>query len=478
MRRGLAAAAAQPVATQPCARPETPPARAGAWVPFVRPAGAKQANASSLKVSSTIISRRGYAHTRLKREMAYHKQLGSALLYGVVSSLLTFSNKALPSAFNFNYPIFMLILQMALMQMALIASHQGGLIRYPRISAQGLVRHVPVSFLYCLNATLALASLQAVSIPTYGVLKRAGPLFVMMISEAAKYLHAAAMRGPSQSSELVPLGQDADQRALAAVEEGQPSKLPADGGGTDGKTEDRHRGSENGPGVVAGVVIIVLGAFLTGHADLYLTMPALVMAFLSNITQSTYVLLVEAKHNGKAGIGTSFDYGAGIDPTLGLLAYNSILSLPTLLVFTILLYAILGSKVLGFLHGDLYTVPLVGTMLLVALLGISLNYCMFLCIRNNSALTTVMVGHCKTMVQTVLGFFVLAKDVHPSTMYVFGVALSFVGGFLFTMAKYQQSLPTGASGAWTWKWWADRWKGVSAIGRPGSSSSDSRDLAL
>ena len=32
----------------------------------------------------------------------------------------------------------------------------------------------------------------------------------------------------------------------------------------------------------------------------------------------------------------------------------------------------------------------------------------------------------------------LATDVHPSTEYVLGVALSFFGGYLFTMAKYQQ----------------------------------------
>ena len=35
----------------------------------------------------------------------------------------------------------------------------------------------------------------------------------------------------------------------------------------------------------------------------------------------------------------------------------------------------------------------------MAALGISLNYTMFLCIRNNSALTSVMVGHLKTMLQ-------------------------------------------------------------------------------
>ena len=330
--------------------------------------------------------------------MQYHKQIGSAVLYGSVSSLLTFSNKALPSAFNFNYPIFMLMLQMILMQCVLLLLSALGMIKYPRVSLHGLWQHVPVSFLYCLNATLALASLQAVSIPTYGVLKRAGPLFVMMISEVGKYLHAAALPRSAPPIELVPLqGVSETHRDPAAVEEGLPTGSSAD---RDGAGEGRS--NENGPGVVAGVVIIVIGALLTGYADLYLTIPALGMAFLSNITQSTYVLLVEAKHKGKAGIGAVFNYGADVDPTLGLLAYNSALSLPTLIAFTCVLYPILGSKVVGFLYGDLYTIPLVGTMLLVALLGISLNYCMFLCIRNNSALTTVMVGHCKTMVQTIV----------------------------------------------------------------------------
>jgi drug/metabolite transporter (DMT)-like permease len=104
----------------------------------------------------------------------------------------------------------------------------------------------------------------------------------------------------------------------------------------------------------------------------------------------------------------------------------------------------------------LYHFNLLSTMLLVAFMGISLNYTMFLCIRNNSSLTTVMVGHLKTMAQTLLGFFVLAKDVHSSPLYVFGVLLSFLGGYLFTMAKYYQSSPLGPTGVWTWRWWQDK----------------------
>jgi hypothetical protein len=43
-------------------------------------------------------------------------------------------------------------------------------------------------------------------------------------------------------------------------------------------------------------------------------------------------------------------------------------------------------------------------------------------------------------------FFILAKDVDRSPLYISGVFLSCLGGYLFAMAKYYQSLPTGPRG--------------------------------
>jgi len=113
--------------------------------------------------------------------MRYGKELGSALLYGVVSSMLTFANKALPSTFDFNYPMFIMILQMVLMQVVLVILNAIGTLKYPAITLRGIWQHIPVSVTYSLNATVALAALQAVSIPTYGVLKRAGPVCIPFI---------------------------------------------------------------------------------------------------------------------------------------------------------------------------------------------------------------------------------------------------------------------------------------------------------
>jgi len=406
----------------------------------------------------------------MPRNVQNYKRLGAALLYGFVSSSLTFANKALPSSFDFNYPLFVLMVQMLFLQILLLLVGAAGLLKIPKITTRGLLLHVPVSFLYSLNAGVALAALQAVSIPTYGVLKRAGPLFVMLITGAAKQWHNAYGHGNDQSSRAIcnfepVVGADTD--GATSREGNQVKTLREDlevgqvGEGAGEKLKKQHEDAETGPGITAGVVIIVVGAFMTGHSDLYLTRGALVLSAVSNITQSLYVLMVEAKHKGKAGIGREFYYGEDVDPTTGLLYYNSILSLPTLVLFTFILYTVFGREIVGFLDVD-YSSPLVLNVMLAAALGIALNYSMFLCIRHNSALTATMVGHIKTLCSTVLGFFILSKDVHASPLYVLGVAFSFVGGYLFTMAKYHESCRSDPVGPWTWDWWRNKYAQIRA----------------
>ena len=84
----------------------------------------------------------------------YSKPIGSAALYALVSSSLTFSNKALPAMFGFNYPLFVLMAQMILLQAVLLALSATRTIKYPKINARGLLMHLPISFLYSINAAL------------------------------------------------------------------------------------------------------------------------------------------------------------------------------------------------------------------------------------------------------------------------------------------------------------------------------------
>ncbi|KAJ1478053.1 hypothetical protein T484DRAFT_1905162, partial [Baffinella frigidus] len=112
--------------------------------------------------------------------------VGSAIAYAFVSSAMTFANKALSSSFSFRFPLFLLLLQMVTTQALLLIGSTLGVVQYPRITLQGLRAHAPLATLYSLNAALAIASLHAVSIPTYGVLKRAGPLYILAISSVAR----------------------------------------------------------------------------------------------------------------------------------------------------------------------------------------------------------------------------------------------------------------------------------------------------
>jgi hypothetical protein len=93
----------------------------------------------------------------------YGKPIGSAALYALVSSSLTFSNKSLPAMFGFNYPLFVLMVQMVLMQAVLLALSATRIIKYPKINAHGLLMHLPISFLYSINAALG----RQVKIPLY-----------------------------------------------------------------------------------------------------------------------------------------------------------------------------------------------------------------------------------------------------------------------------------------------------------------------
>eukprot|EP00960_Hanusia_phi_P045834 757451-Hanusia_phi.AAC.1 len=254
------------------------------------------------------------------------RELGSAVLYGLVSSSMTFANKALSQTYNYNFPLFLLVIQMSLMQFALLGLNMVGISRYPTFTFRGLILHIPVSFLYCSNAALALASLQATSIPTYGLLKRAAPLFIIVITATAKWI--------SRTQQAIRTG-----RIGAGAEEGQGAMIIVkvtneDGGGEEAKEEGSpsiaNDPSESSAMTVVGVLTIVFGTLLAGSSDLFLSPAALQMAMLSNVTQALYVILVETKHKGKQGIGTMFHYGKGVDPTLGLLAHNSLLALPIL----------------------------------------------------------------------------------------------------------------------------------------------------
>ncbi|XVE71321.1 hypothetical protein DITRI_Ditri10aG0141700 [Diplodiscus trichospermus] len=76
-------------------------------------------------------------------------------------------------------------------------------------------------------------------------------------------------------------------------------------------------------------------------------------------------------------------------------------------------------------------------LVLSLVMGIALNYTMFLCTIVNSALTTTIVGVLKGVGSTTLGFIVLG-GVQVHGLNVTGLVINTAGGVWYSYAKYQQ----------------------------------------
>ncbi|KAL6578575.1 UDP-galactose/UDP-glucose transporter 7 [Orobanche minor] len=166
----------------------------------------------------------------------------------------------------------------------------------------------------------------------------------------------------------------------------------------------------------AGVLIAALGDFsfdLFGYG----------MAFTSVFFQTMYLVLVE-KSGAEDGLSS-----------VEIMFYNSILSLPFLLFLIIATGEFPNSMSILFAKSTLLSFSVL--LLLSLVMGIVLNYTMFLCTIVNSALTTTIVGVLKGVGSTTLGFFLLG-GVEVHALNVTGLVINTAGGVWYSFAKYQQ----------------------------------------
>ncbi|QDZ24235.1 sugar phosphate transporter [Chloropicon primus] len=178
------------------------------------------------------------------------------------------------------------------------------------------------------------------------------------------------------------------------------------------------------PHVLTSVVLVVAGCVVAGAGDLSFDAAGYTLSFMSSFFQAAYLLVVE--HTGaEKGVGSA-----------ELLLYNSVLSLPFLLLLVVLtgeVYHIGEAYRDATIQGSLF--PLL--LLLCSCMGCLLNYSIFLCTINNSALTTTIVGVLKGVLSTLLGFFLLG-GVRFSWLNVVGIFMNTLGGCMYTAVKYRQ----------------------------------------
>ncbi|KAL8160972.1 hypothetical protein V2J09_012461 [Rumex salicifolius] len=168
--------------------------------------------------------------------------------------------------------------------------------------------------------------------------------------------------------------------------------------------------------IAAGVIIAALGDFsfdLVGYG----------MALTSVFFQTMYLVLVE-KSGAEDGLSS-----------IEIMFYNSFLSLPFLLFLIIATREFPNSLSLLFAQGT--SLSFLTILVLSLLMGIVLNYTMFLCTVVNSALTTTIVGVLKGVGSTTLGFFFLG-GVEFHALNVAGLVINTAGGIWYSYAKYKE----------------------------------------
>ncbi|EEF46816.1 UDP-sugar transporter, putative [Ricinus communis] len=166
----------------------------------------------------------------------------------------------------------------------------------------------------------------------------------------------------------------------------------------------------------AGVLIAALGDFsfdLIGYS----------MALTSVFFQTMYLVLVE-KSGAEDGLSS-----------VEIMFYNSFLSLP-FLAFLIISTGEFPNS-LSLLFAKSSSLSFLVILILSLVMGIVLNYTMFLCTIVNSALTTTIVGVLKGVGSTTLGF-VLLGGVQVHGLNVTGLVINTFGGVWYSYAKYQQ----------------------------------------
>ncbi|XP_059658302.1 UDP-galactose/UDP-glucose transporter 7 [Cornus florida] len=174
--------------------------------------------------------------------------------------------------------------------------------------------------------------------------------------------------------------------------------------------------------VTLSVLLTATGVIIAALGDFSFDLFGYSMALISVFFQTMYLVLVE-KSGAEDGLSS-----------VEIMFYNSFLSLPFLLFLIIATGEFPNS--LSLLFAKSASLSFLVILLLSLVMGIVLNYTMFLCTIVNSALTTTIVGVLKGVGSTTLGFVILG-GVQVHALNVTGLVINTAGGIWYSYAKYQ-----------------------------------------
>lgn len=144
-------------------------------------------------MASKVLRMLGVSSSRSKM-----KAISVAVFYGTCSISLNFLNKAVVSSYQFNYPFFIMSLQMIITVVFLDTMRIFGIIQLKPFSVKEGLDFLPASLSFALHSTLSLYALHGMNIPMYGAIKRCTPLVSLVLSVLVlKNKHPSALLSSS-----------------------------------------------------------------------------------------------------------------------------------------------------------------------------------------------------------------------------------------------------------------------------------------
>lgn len=110
------------------------------------------------------------------------ESIGSAVLYGICSTSMAFTNKTVITSYSFDFPFFIMACQMIICIIFLETLRINEMICIPKYSLKlGRSFFWPALF-YAIHSVTALYALGGMSIPMYGAVKRCSPIITLILS--------------------------------------------------------------------------------------------------------------------------------------------------------------------------------------------------------------------------------------------------------------------------------------------------------
>lgn len=187
-------------------------------------------------------------------------------------------------------------------------------------------------------------------------------------------------------------------------------------------------GVTSSPQIKLSVMMLIGGAIIASIGDLSFDLLGYIYIFVNNLCSAFSGVLLKKKLDAK-------DLG-----TIGILYYNSLLSIPFILLYFILITP--DEWTACRLYPGWSSSWFVFMFVLNAIMGLILNYSLFLCTHYNSALSTTIVGCIKNIFSTYAGM-VFGGDYIFSWANFVGLNVSVFGSLYYSYVKHiEQSKPS------------------------------------